>query len=178
MSQQAFQKIALDFGRKERKVHTKTGTAYLCGTQGVCRGILPGERHGNMEKMKQLFDYFESADEAVYVSDVETYDLIYMNRQLKKILGYPMELSCEGMKCYKVLQNEDKPCAFCNNQELLAGDFKTWVHENPVVDHRFLIKDKAVECEGRHYRVEVATEMSKAVLDAAKRYFTQQEKVL
>lgn len=128
--------------------------------------------------MKDLFDYFEGLDEAVYISDVETNEIIFMNRCLRKTLGYTEKDIYKGKKCHKVLQESDSPCIFCNNKELEVGKFAVWAHENPVLSQRYVIRDTLIEFAGRKYRVEVATEMDQSGMEKAAHYFTRREAVL
>ena len=53
--------------------------------------------------MTCLWDFFEDFDELVYVSDPETYEIVYMNRKLRESLGYQNRAAYVGKKCYKVL---------------------------------------------------------------------------
>ena len=39
--------------------------------------------------MELLKEFFEEFDELVYISDLETHELLYMNRGLRELLGYP-----------------------------------------------------------------------------------------
>ena len=41
--------------------------------------------------MNFLLEFFEELDELVYISDQETYEIIYMNRLLRESLGYTHE---------------------------------------------------------------------------------------
>ena len=53
--------------------------------------------------------------ELIYISDPETYDLLFINESGRKAFGCD---SIEGKKCYKVLQGLDHPCPFCTNSRL------------------------------------------------------------
>lgn len=131
-----------------------------------------------MELLKELFDYFEGADEAVYVSDVETDELIFMNRYLRESLGYTDADAYVGKKCHKILQGNNSPCEFCNNQDLEVGKFAVWAHENPVLNQRFMVKDTMILLDGRKCRIEVANEMNSSGMEKAAHYFTQREAIL
>ncbi len=132
----------------------------------------------NIEKMKYLFEYFEDAQEAVYISDIDTHELIYMNACLRKKLGYAEHKDYRGLFCYKVLQNMNKPCTFCNNENIITGGFVTWAHDNPVLNQRFIVRDKMVECDGHRYRIETADGMNYSKLKEIEYHFTRRESVL
>ncbi|MGN0480780.1 MAG: EAL domain-containing protein [Lachnospiraceae bacterium] len=61
----------------------------------------------------------EKISEPLCVSDVGTYDLLYVNDALKKALGIG-DSDWEGKKCYQVAWNLDEPCESCKSS--LAED--------------------------------------------------------
>ncbi len=128
--------------------------------------------------MRDLINYFEGLDEKIYISDMETNELVFMNRRLRESLGYSETDTYKGEKCYKVLQSKNSPCIFCNNKTLEPGKFVTWAHENPILDQRFVIKDTVIIRDGQKYRVEMATEMNKSGMEKAENYFTRREAIL
>ena len=65
--------------------------------------------------MEYLLNFFEDLDEMVYISDMETNELVYMNRHLRNALGFENHAQYQGQMCYKVLQGYDQPCSFCTN---------------------------------------------------------------
>ena len=60
--------------------------------------------------MEYLLNFFEDLDEMVYISDMETNELVYMNRHLRNALGFENHAQYQGQMCYKVLQGYDQPC--------------------------------------------------------------------
>ena len=128
--------------------------------------------------MLDKFNFFENLDEMVYVSDVDTYELIYVNRHLRQAMGMMTKEEYQGRRCHKVLQGFDKPCPFCNNHCLEPGQFQSWLHNNPVLNKRFLIKDTLVVMNGRRCRVEIAIDADAEVPNRASYYYTRQETIL
>ena len=53
--------------------------------------------------MEYLLNFFEDLDEMVYISDMETNELVYMNRHLRDALGFENHAQYQGQMCYKVL---------------------------------------------------------------------------
>ena len=98
----------------------------------------------------------------VYVSDIQNHELVYMNRRLRASLGYADHSDYVGQKCYKVLQGREDPCPFCNNGELEQGKFFSWIHKNPVLGKRYLIKDTALTVGQRLCRLELAIDVDGA----------------
>ena len=128
--------------------------------------------------MEQIWEFFEELDEMVYVSDLETHQLIYMNRHLRRALGYTDHEEYRGRKCYEVLQGADKTCAFCTNEHLVPGAFHSWTHKNPILNKRFLIKDSLVHVEGRPCRIEIAIDLDSEVACGIPYYYARSETIL
>ena len=128
--------------------------------------------------LKDLFDYFEGLSDLVYISDVETNEIIFMNRSLREGLGYTEAEKYKGQKCHKVLQNSDSPCSFCNNKSLEVGKFTQWACENPVLKQRFVVKDTIIISDGKKYRVETATQNNNSGIEKTAHYFTRREAIL
>ena len=57
--------------------------------------------------MEFPWEFFEELGDMVYVSDVETNTLVYMNAYLRNALGYHSHEEYVGKKCYCVLQGND-----------------------------------------------------------------------
>ena len=60
--------------------------------------------------MKKIWEFFENMDEVVYVSDVDSYDLVYMNKKALELYGFQSLGELAGKKCYEILQNSSSPC--------------------------------------------------------------------
>lgn len=128
--------------------------------------------------IQMLSDFFEEMDEMVYISDLENHRIVYMNRLLRQSLGYSRPEEYQNKQCYEVLQGIQQPCAFCNNDALTEGKFISWVHKNPLLNKRFLIKDSLFVHEGRRYRVEVAVDIDSDVLSCTPYFYTRSENIL
>ncbi len=110
--------------------------------------------------MENIWEFFENMNELVYVSDVDTYEFVYMNKRALSICGLTSLEETKGKKCYEVLQNTSVPCVICNNKELVPGQFKEWRYYNPVYNRHSLVKDTLIEMDGRRLRVELAVDIS------------------
>ncbi len=106
--------------------------------------------------MEKIWEFFENLNEFVYVSDMDSYELIYMNRKLLEMHGFCSLEEIAGKKCYEVFQNCSKPCAICNNHELLPGSFKEWGYYNPILSKHLVLKDTMIVDNGRNCRIELA----------------------
>lgn len=112
----------------------------------------------------QLLSIFESINEPVYVSDMDSYEVLFVNRALRKNLSKnPI-----GCKCYKEFQGLDSPCSFCTN-EIIKNTYPEshrWEYYNPKINRIFYLHDRMfVWPDGRYVRLEIAfdiTERKKA----------------
>lgn len=116
----------------------------------------------------EIFRYIvDEGNDIVYLSDVETYELYYLNRSVLSVLGNPSREEWLGKPCYKVLQNLDQPCSFCTNHLLTEGCFYIWEHQNLNLKRKFLLRDRLVSLNGRVVRLEIANDITKQEEDAA-----------
>ncbi len=113
--------------------------------------------------LEHIWDMYEDLKEIVYVSDVDTYELIYMNRCAREAFGITDNQQIRGGKCYQILQGCSTPCAICTNSKLKVGHFYEWSYYNPLVSKPFSLKDTLIECQGKRYRIEIAIDMSTQV---------------
>ncbi len=104
----------------------------------------------------------DNLDGLVYVSDIETYELIYMNAYGRQIWGWPA-----GRRCWEVLQKgQNGPCAFCTNDRLLDESGNpaqpyVWEFRNTVNGHWYQCRDQAIRwSDGRLVRLEIATDIT------------------
>ena len=99
----------------------------------------------------------DDISEVVYVADIETHELLYLNDSGKRLSDVD---AIEGKTCHAVLQRRDAPCDFCTNDRLSFDENYTWEHVNPITGHRYLLKDRLIDWEGRPARLEVALDMT------------------
>ncbi len=107
--------------------------------------------------IKQILDQI---DEIIYIADLESYELLYLNRIGRERFGTP----APGVKCYEFLQGEEKPCKFCTNGELshLQDKRITWVRQHSAAGN-LLLHDSVIDYEGRPCRMEVAINVNRYV---------------
>lgn len=110
--------------------------------------------------MQEIWDYFENMNELVYVSDMDTYELVYMNKKARDAHNFSSNEKLTGQMCYKVLQGCSSPCAMCTNSKLSPGEFYEWKYYNPLLGKTFALKDTMIEKNGRRYRMELTIDIS------------------
>lgn len=108
----------------------------------------------------KLWEIYEELREIVYVIDMDTYELVYMNRHAREIYGIQTLEDINGKKCYEALGSSSAPCAICDNKRLRSGYFLETVRYNPFVGKKLALKDTVIEADGRRYRFEIAVDLS------------------
>ncbi|MDY6973873.1 MAG: ATP-binding protein, partial [Thermodesulfobacteriota bacterium] len=108
---------------------------------------------------RQLLSIFDSIDEPVYVSDPETYELLYVNEAFKKHWG-----DGTGQKCHQVVQHTDSPCSYCTNDLIFGentGRAYIWEARNGSANRWFRCFDKAIRWpDCRMVRYEMAIDIT------------------
>lgn len=120
--------------------------------------------------MKNLAVEFDGLNELIYVSDRESYELLYLNKCGLQVFGYDNFEQVKGKKCYEVLQGRTEPCDFCNNDLLTEDSYYEWERDNEIADGHFLLKDKLVDWDGngRLVRLEIALDVTKSTREKKK----------
>lgn len=106
---------------------------------------------------KELQVPINEISELIYVSDMENYDLLFVNEAGKRNFGID---DVDGLKCYKSLQGRDDPCPYCPNHLLKPGENYSWETTNPLTKRHYMLKDRMIEWEGRMARMEIAFDMT------------------
>lgn len=115
------------------------------------------------ERLAILATVLDSLDALVYVADMETYELLFLNKYALNIFG-----DITGKICWQSLQNgQTAPCVFCTNNQLLnndgtPGEPVIWEFQNTINQRWYLIQDSAIKwMDGRIVRLEIATDITK-----------------
>ncbi|WP_406658212.1 ATP-binding protein [Methanolobus sp. ZRKC2] len=108
---------------------------------------------------KQLASIFDSIGEPIYITDPSDHRILYMNTPLENIFG-----NAVGEKCYKIFQQRDSPCPFCNNDIIMKREpNEPYVREfkNSVNNRWYRCIDLPVEWgEGEFARFEMAIDIT------------------
>lgn len=108
-------------------------------------------------------EYYQMDDlsDVVYISDIQTNELYYMNKAAKICIGLDEnDSSYVGKKCYEMLQGLDIPCPFCTNK-LISND-KAIIshHKNLHNGKEYVLKDRIISWNGKKCRMEQAVDIS------------------
>jgi PAS domain S-box-containing protein len=103
-----------------------------------------------------------AVDAVVYVADIESYELLFVNDQFIRHFGDGV-----GKKCYEVIQAEQLSlCPFCTNKYLLdekgnVNEPYIWEFQNTKTGQWYQCRDQAVKwLDGRLVRLEIATDIT------------------
>ena len=115
-----------------------------------------------MKEINGIWDFFKNLNEFIYAADIETHELVYMNKKTLDAYGFTSMEEVKGKPCYEILQRSSIPCGMCNNDKLCVGAFEEWRYYNPVVDKYLLLKDTLItdpETQ-KKYRIEIAIDIT------------------
>jgi DNA-binding NarL/FixJ family response regulator/signal transduction histidine kinase/ligand-binding sensor domain-containing protein len=127
--------------------------------------ILEEEVAARTESLRQSEERFaavmNSMESIMYVADMETHELLFVNHTLRRTFG-----DVEGGICWQTLQEgQTGPCDFCTNQYLLENGrptgLYTWEFQNELTGRWYYAQDRAIRwTDGRWVRLEVATDIT------------------
>ena len=105
----------------------------------------------------------DSIDASIYVADMDTHEILFMNRHMKESFGRDLT----GEICWQAFRGETGPCERCTNHRLLdeAGRAKgvvVWQDKNPITGKWYINHDRAIQwVDDRTVRLQIATDISK-----------------
>jgi PAS domain S-box-containing protein len=113
-----------------------------------------------MERIRS--EILDNLDAIVYVADMKTFEILYVNKHARDIFGEII-----GKICWRTLQaNQTGPCDFCSNDKLLTRDgtptgVYRWEFQNTLNKRWYDVRDKAIQwIDGRIVRLEIATDIT------------------
>lgn len=116
---------------------------------------------------KRFSTVLDTLDALVYVADMDSYDLLFMNAYGKKLFG-----EYEGKKCFEVLQaNQNESCDFCTNKYLVNSNGEPnppyiWEFQNTINNEWYECRDMTIRwTDDRLVRMEIATNITKRKKD-------------
>jgi len=104
----------------------------------------------------------DALDAQIYVSDIDTYELIFFNKYNKEAWSRPTQ-----KKCFQVIhEKRNSPCEFCTNSKLVdqhgqATGTHIWEYQNTVNQRWYQCRDQAIQWfDGRLVRLEIAIDIT------------------
>jgi len=111
----------------------------------------------------QLEFIFNNLDSSIYITDMKSNEILFMNEHMKNIFGEDLT----GKICWQVIhKNMDAPCEFCKNDKLIDPDGNpekpyVWEHYNQTLQNWYELRDQAIPwIDGRLVRMQIATDIS------------------
>lgn len=111
---------------------------------------------------KRFLTVLNSLDATIYVGDMETNEILFMNKYMIESFGRDMT----GENCWRSFRNANGPCDFCTNDKLVDENGKPtgvqiWQDVNPITGRTYVNHDRAIEwTDGRFVRLQIGTDIS------------------
>ncbi|XOZ32347.1 diguanylate cyclase [Halomonadaceae bacterium KBTZ08] len=129
-----------------------------------CDPVVPGDLatfDQCVASPEALLTILDNVDALIYVADMDTHDMLFMNAYGRRLWGDP-----RGRKCWEVMQGRDTPCPFCTNPQLVGEDGTlaepvVWEFQNEANSRWYQCHDQAIQWpDGRVVRLEIATDIT------------------
>ncbi|MCP4020266.1 MAG: response regulator, partial [Desulfobacteraceae bacterium] len=111
---------------------------------------------------ERFITVLNSIDATIYVSDMDTYEILFMNQYMIKSFGRDMT----GDICYDAFRGKSNQCLDCPIDELVNEDgtsrgVHVWQAENPITKKWYVNYDRAIEwIDGRLVKIQIATDIT------------------
>jgi signal transduction histidine kinase len=111
---------------------------------------------------KRFIKVLNSIDATIYVADLKTNEILFMNKQMIELYGRDMT----GEICHNAFCNEMSPCFHCINGKLLdengePADVYVWQNKNKATGRWFINYDRAIEwTDGEIVKLQIATDIT------------------
>jgi PAS domain S-box-containing protein len=114
------------------------------------------------ESQQRFATVLDSMETAIYVADMETHELLFVNQHLHNQLG-----EVEGKICWQTLQAElTGVCDFCTNRYLVTADGRStgvysWEYHDKRTKRWYDLQEQAIPwTDGRLVRLSIATDIT------------------
>lgn len=114
------------------------------------------------ESQQRLLTVMDGIHATIYVADLDTHEVLFMNRHMKEVYGE----NFEGHKCYQVTRRLSEPCKFCTNSALrkMHDDGKReirWEGPNPITNIWYVNYDRIVNwIDGREVKMQISFDIT------------------
>ncbi len=127
-----------------------------------------------IESHERFLTVLDGIDATIYVADLETNKILFMNKRMVDIFGKDLT----GQVCWSALRNKDKRCANCQIDKLFNNKGEpegVLVREDqhPITSRWNIYSERGVKwVDGRLARIQIATDITKIKeLEADKRAY-------
>jgi PAS domain S-box-containing protein len=111
---------------------------------------------------ERILTILDSIDSTVYVADMDTYEILFMNQKMITDFGGDKT----GEICYSAFRKNSEPCEWCTNDQLVdkhgnPAGVHVWHDKNPVTGRYYSNHDRAIEwTDGRLVRMQIAADIT------------------
>ena len=118
------------------------------------------------ESHQRFLTVLDSLAADVYVADMETHEILFMNQHMKDNFGHDYT----GQVCWESFRNDCQPCSHCTNEQLLNADGRpsgvhTWECRNPKTRKWYKNYDRAIKWgDDRFVRLQIAMDTTEQKL--------------
>ncbi len=114
------------------------------------------------ESHERLIAILNSIDASIYVADMNTHEIIFMNQHMIQDFGR----DCTGEICWEAFRKQSDPCPHCTNDQLLDEKGNptgvcAWEGRNPITEKFYVNHDRAIKwTDGRFVKLQVAFDIT------------------
>jgi PAS domain S-box-containing protein len=114
------------------------------------------------EARQTFITILDSIDATIYVADMDTHEVLFMNRHMKETFGGDFT----GQRCWHAVRNQRGPCSDCTNAKLIDDQGQptgacVWEGRNEITRRWYLKYDRAIRwIDGRLVHLQVATDIT------------------
>ena len=155
----------LQANRDDLEKRIERRTAELETANDVLRREID-ERNKAQRAMHETHERFltvlNSIEADVYVSDMHTNEILFMNEHMR--IGFGNNFV--GKICYEAFREQAEPCSHCTNHKLLDADGRptgvhVWECANPITKKWYTNYDRAIKWDDRRYvRLQIAMDIT------------------
>ncbi|WP_054700285.1 hybrid sensor histidine kinase/response regulator [Desulfosarcina cetonica] len=148
----------------QRNVGIRNAAGELVAIEGIVtdRTVQKHAEQDLWASQQRFLKILDSIDAAVNVVDMETHEVLFVNRYMRENFGGDMT----GDACWAAFRNEKGPRDACTHARLVDANGKptgvcVWKDRNPVTGKYYVNHDRAVEwTDGRLVRLQIATDIT------------------
>jgi signal transduction histidine kinase/CheY-like chemotaxis protein len=114
------------------------------------------------ESHERLVTILNSIDVLVFVADLQTHEMIFINRTMEQLFG----ADAIGRPCYRVFRGQKAPCAGCSNEFMpkarnQSSGLEVWEDVNPVTGRWYIHHARAIKwIDDRWVRLQISTDIT------------------
>ena len=123
--------------------------------------------HRHINEEKTFHDILENLDVYLYISDLVTDEVLFMNGMMKKDFGIADD-AYQGKRCWEILQKDfTERCSFCPVPRLMTDgiDVVAWEEHSTLTNRHYTNTDRIVEWfDGRKAHLQCSIDITKEKL--------------